>query len=117
MQLWEWEVCFGGNDFFAEIFRNEGMTHQPLVNLVSRIKEQGLIDDVDITSHIMFNPQVVIRKKAKIDKVERTFPVPGYLYVERSARDIYTYGTTVNKRGEAKRPRFFILAVSMMPSQ
>ncbi len=91
----------------AEIFRNEGMTHQPLVNLVSRIKEQGLIDDVDITSHIMFNPQVVIRKKAKIDKVERTFPVPGYLYVERSARDIYTYGTTVNKRGEAKRPRFF----------
>ena len=23
MQLWEWEVCFGGNDFFAEIFRND----------------------------------------------------------------------------------------------
>lgn len=91
----------------AESFRDEGMTHQPLVNLVSRIKEQGLMEDTDIVTDIMFNPQVVVRKKAKIDKVERYFPTPAYLYVERTARDIYTYGTTVTKNGESKRPRFF----------
>ena len=91
----------------ADLFRNEGLTHQPLVNLVSRIKEQGLMDDTDIVNDIMFNPQVVVRKKAKLDGTERFFPTPGYLYVERSARDIYTYGTTVKSNGEPKRPRFF----------
>ena len=95
------------NGVNAESFRAEGLTHQPLVNLVSRIKEQGLIDDTDITNDIMFNPQVVVRKKAKIDKVERTFTTPGYLYIERSARDLYTYGTTFTKSGAPKRPRFF----------
>ena len=91
----------------ADSFRDEGLTHQPLVNLVSRIKEQGLMDDTDIVNDIMFNPQVVVRKKAKLDKVERSFPTPAYLYIERASRDIYTYGTTVTKSGEAKRPRFF----------
>lgn len=91
----------------AEKFRNQGLTHQPMVNLVSRIKEQGLIDDTDIIQGIMFNPQVLIRKKAKLNKVEREFPSPGYLYVERKNRDIYTYGTTVDSRGKAKNPRFF----------
>lgn len=90
-----------------ESFREEGLTHQPMVNLVSRIKEQGLLDDTDITQGIMFNPQVLVRKKAKLDKVERKFPAPGYLYVERKNRDIYTYGTTVDGRGRPKRPRFF----------
>lgn len=91
----------------ADSFRSEGLTHQPLVNLVSRIKEQGLVDDTDIANDIMFNPQVVVRKKAKLDKVERDFPTPGYLYIEKSNRDIYTYGTTKNKSGATKRPRFF----------
>lgn len=91
----------------ADSFRTEGLTHQPLVNLVSRIKEQGLIDDTDIATDIMFNPQVVVRKKAKLDKVERDFPTPGYLYIEKANRDIYTYGTTKNKAGATKRPRFF----------
>lgn len=91
----------------ADSFRAEGLTHQPLVNLVSRIKEQGLVDDSDIANDIMFNPQVVVRKKAKLDKVERDFPTPGYLYIEKTNRDIYTYGTTKNKAGAAKRPRFF----------
>ncbi len=91
----------------ADGFRDEGLTHQPLVNLVSRIKEQGLMDDTDIVTDIMFNPQVVVRKKAKLDKIERSFPTPAYLYIERTARDIYTYGTTVNKSGGPKRPRFF----------
>ncbi len=91
----------------ADSFKNEGLTHQPLVNLVSRIKEQGLVDDTDIVNEIMFNPEVVVRKKAKLDKIERTFPSPAYLYVERSLRDKYTYGTTITKTGESKRPRFF----------
>ena len=91
----------------ADIFHREGLTHQPMVNLISRIKEQGLISDSDITEGIMFNPQVLIRKKAKLDKVEREFSKPGYLYVEKSARDIYTYGTTRDSKGKAKRPRFF----------
>ncbi len=89
------------------IFCNEGLTHQPMVNLVTRIKEQGLLDDADIIQGIMLNPQVLIRKKAKLNKVERVFPSPGYLYVERKSRDIYTYGTTVDGNGKAKRPRFF----------
>lgn len=41
-------------------FLTEGLTHQPIVNLVSRIKEQGLMDDTDITSTILFNPQVLM---------------------------------------------------------
>jgi len=91
----------------AGTFRDQGLTHQPMVNLVSRIKEQGLLDDADIIQGIMFNPQVLVRKKAKLNKVERTFPNSGYLYVERRNRDIYTYGTTVDSKGKSKRPRFF----------
>lgn len=91
----------------AEIFSHEVLTHQPMVNLVARIKEQGLLDDEDIAEQILFNPQVVVRIKAKLDGVERTFPVPGCLYVERSARDMYTYGKTMDGKGNPKRPRFF----------
>ncbi len=94
-------------DVTAGDFRSQGLTHQPMVNLVTRIKEQGLLDDADIIQGIMFNPQVLVRKKAKLDKVERTFSSPGYLYVERKNRDIYTYGTTVGGNGKVKRPRFF----------
>lgn len=91
----------------AELFKSEGLTHQPMLNLVSRIKEQGLIDDTDIYQSIMLNPRVLIRKKAKLDKVERNFPTPGYLFIDRRNRDTYTYGTTVDGKGKAKRPRFF----------
>lgn len=91
----------------AATFLAEGLTHQPIVNLVSRIKEQGLIDDTDIATTILFNPQVLIRKKAKLDKVERAFSPPGYLYVDKRNRDLYTYGTTVDGHGRPKRPRFF----------
>lgn len=91
----------------AETFGRDILTHQPMVNLVTRIKEQGLLDDTDIATEILFNPQVVARIKAKLDGVERIFPVPGFLYVERSIRNVYTYGTTVNSAGNPKRPRFF----------
>lgn len=91
----------------AETFGADTLTHQPMINLVTHIKEQGLLDDADIATEILFNPQVVVRIKAKLDGVERTFPVPGCLYVERSARDVYTYGTTVNSAGNPKRPRYF----------
>lgn len=90
----------------ADDFFTQGVTHQPLVNLVTRIKEQGLLDDADIIQGIMFNPQVLIRKKAKLNKAENTFPSPGYLYIEWKNRDIYIYGTTVNGKGKTKRPRF-----------
>ena len=91
----------------ASVFCSEVLTHQPMVNLVTRIKEQGLLDDTDIAEQILFNPQVVVRIKAKLDGVERTFPVPGCLYVERSSRDMYTYGKTRDGKGNPKRPRFF----------
>ena len=91
----------------ASVFCSEVLTHQPMVNLVTRIKEQGLLDDTDIAEQILFNPQVVVRIKAKLDGVERTFPIPGCLYVERSSRDMYTYGKTRDVRGNPKRPRFF----------
>ena len=90
----------------AGIFFAEGLTHQPLVNLISRIKEQGLLSDSDIYSSMLFDPQVLIRRKARLDKVERQFPSPGYLCVRRSDRDLYTYGTTRDSRGNRKSPRF-----------
>lgn len=109
------DISFSDNDRIiidkknvtAEKFFNEGLTHQPMVNLVTRIKEQGLLDDVDIIQGIMFNPQVLIRKKAKLNIIERTFPNPGYLYIERKNRDIYTYGTTIDGSGKTKSPRYF----------
>lgn len=91
----------------ADLFCTQGLTHQPMVNLVTRIKEQSLLGDTDIIQEIMFNPQVLIRKKAKINKIERIFPSPGYLYVDRRNRDVYIYGSTVDRSGRAKRPRFF----------
>lgn len=109
------DICFADNDRISvkkknvtpDIFRAQGLTHQPMVNLVTRIKEQGLLDDADIIQGIMFNPQVLVRKKAKLDKIERTFPSPGYLYIKKKNRDIYTYGSTTAGSGKAKRPRFF----------
>ncbi len=95
------------NGVTSDAFLVDNLTHQPIVNLVSRIKEQGLMDDTDIASTILFNPQVLIRKKTKLDKVERTFSPPGYLYVDKRNRDYYTYGTTVDGRGRPKSPRFF----------
>ena len=100
-------ISIANRDVTADNFLAQGLTHQPMVNLVTRIKEQGLLDDADIIQGIVFNPQVLVRKKAKLDKVERTFPNPGYLYVERKNRDIYTYGTTVDGHGKPKRPRYF----------
>lgn len=100
-------ICIKKIGVTSESFLAEGLTHQPIVNLVSRIKDQGLIDDGDIVSTILFNPQVLIRKKAKIDGAEREFFPPGYLYVNKRERDLYTYGTTVDRRGRTKRPRFF----------
>lgn len=88
-------------------FFSQGLTHQPMLNLVVRIKEQGLLDDADIIQGIMLNPQILVRRKAKLDKIERIFPSPGYLFVERRNRDIYTYGTTISGKGTPKRPRFF----------
>lgn len=109
------DVSFADNDRIVvkkkgitpNAFCSQGLTHQPMVNLVTRIKEQGLLDDSDIIQGIMFNPQILVRKKAKLNKVEREFPSPGYLYIEKKNRDIYTYGTTVDGNGKPKRPRFF----------
>lgn len=100
-------ILVGKKGVTADDFRSQGLTHQPMVNLVARIKEQGLLDDADIIQEIMFNPQVLVRKKARLDKAERTFPSPGYLYIEKRNRDIYKYGTTVDGNGKAKSPRFF----------
>lgn len=72
-----------------EFYYSESVTHQPIVNLVCRIKEQGLISDADIMDHILFNKGVLIRKSAGATGAK--YPSPAYLYVKRSDRDIYTY--------------------------
>ena len=72
-----------------EFYYNESVTHQPIVNLVCRIKEQGLISDADIVDSILFNKGVLIRKSAGATGAK--YPSPAYLYVKRSDRDIYTY--------------------------
>ena len=100
-------LCVTKSKVTATIFNNEALTHHPMVNLVTRIKEQGLLDDVDIAEQILFNPQVLVRIKSKLDGVERAFPVQGLLYVERSSRGIYSFGTTIDRNGNAKRPRYF----------
>lgn len=94
-------------DVTQKIFYDEALTHRPIVNMVARIKEQGLLCDTDIIETILFNPGVLVRKGAKIDGVNHTYPSPGYLFVERSQRDVYVYGTTRKQDGSPKRPRFF----------
>jgi hypothetical protein len=94
-------------DVDPDIFYNENLTHKPIVNMVSRIKAQGLLSDTEITDTILFNPGVLVRKSAKLNGTERTFSTPAYLYVKRSDRDIYTYGTTQKADGTPKRPRYF----------
>ncbi len=86
----------------AQMFQVEGETHQPLVNLVSRIKEQGLINDTTIAEEIMFNPKVIVRKKARIYGVEQAFPKPGYLYIEKQNISAYKSGA---KDSNNQKPR------------
>lgn len=94
-------------DVDPDIFYNEDLTHRPIVNMVSRIKSQGLLSDTEIADAILFNPGVLVRKSGKLDGRERTFSAPAYLYVKRSDRDLYTYGTTQKADGTQKSPRYF----------
>ncbi|WP_336638221.1 AAA family ATPase [Lysinibacillus fusiformis] len=94
-------------DVDPDIFYNEHLTHRPIVNLVSRMKSQGLLSDTEIADTILFNPGVLVRKSGKLNGTVRTFSTPAYLYVKRSDRDIYTYGTTQKADGTPKRPRYF----------
>ena len=95
------------NDVTSDAFYDEGLTHRPIVNLVARIKTQGLLNDSDIINTILFNQGVLIRKNSKLDGVVRDFPSPGYLYIKRNDRGIYTYGTTKKADGSPKNPRYF----------
>jgi MoxR-like ATPase len=89
-----------------KIFYDEALTHRPIVNMVSRIKSQGLLSDTEIADAILFNPGVLVRKSGRLDGTLRTFSSPAYLYVKRSDRDLYTYGTTQKSNGTQKRPRY-----------
>lgn len=95
------------SDVTPELFYDEGITHRPIVNLVARIKTQGLLNDSDIINTILFNQGVLLRKSSRLDGVVRDFPSPGYLYIKRSDRDIYSYGTTKKADGSSKNPRYF----------
>lgn len=95
------------NDVTSDAFYDEGLTHRPIVNLVARIKTQGLLNDFDIINTILFNQGVLLRKNSKLDGVVRDFPSPGYLYIKRYDRGIYTYGTTKKADGDPKNPRYF----------
>lgn len=69
------------------IFRSDALTHKPLINLVSRIKEQGLLDDNDIKDAIIFNPNVLLRRGTT-----GTAQINGYLYVRRADVGLYLLG-------------------------
>jgi 5-methylcytosine-specific restriction endonuclease McrBC GTP-binding regulatory subunit McrB len=94
-------------DVTPEIFYDESLTHRPIVNLVARIKTQGLMSDADMINLILFNPGVLVRKSATLDGATREFPAPAYLFVRRSERGIYSYGRTRKSDGSPKRPRYF----------
>ena len=97
-------------DVTSNIFYDEAVTHKPIVNLVSRIKTQGLMSDMDIADLILFNPGVLIRKSGKLNGVVRDYPTPAYLYVKKTERNTYKYGTTHKSDGTAKMPRYFYSA-------
>ena len=97
-------------DVTADVYYREALTHRPIVNLIARIKTQGLLTDTEIADTMLFHPGVLVRKSGKLDGIVRYFPAPAYLYVKRADRDLYTYGTTVTASGASKRPRFFYSA-------
>lgn len=70
-------------DVDKEVFYDENTTHRPIVNLVSRIKAQGLMSDTDIADLILFNKGVLLR---------RTDSSEAYLYAKKTERGLYTYG-------------------------
>ena len=81
----------------SSFLANSG-THKPFLSLISRIKEQRLLCDQDIIDAIIFNPNVLERRKATYNKQDYIFPVPAYLFVKRSRLTDYYYGTTKSTR-------------------
>lgn len=73
-------------------------THKPFLSLLSRIREQGLLSDSDIMDAILFNPNVLERRKATFNKQNFVFASPGYLFVKRDRLPDYYYGTTKSTR-------------------
>ncbi|MDF2943888.1 MAG: hypothetical protein K0S01_2746 [Herbinix sp.] len=100
-------ICEYRTNVTPDIFYEENLTHRPIVNLVARIKTQGLVCDIDIIDTILLNPGILVRKSSKLDGRDRTFSTPGYLYVKRVDRDEYSYGTTKKADGTPKNPRYF----------
>lgn len=45
-------------------FFSEDLTHKPFKNLTARIKEQGLLSDIDIELYILFNDGIMLRKSS-----------------------------------------------------
>ena len=79
-------------------FLNNAETHKPFLSLISRIKEQKLLCDEDIIDSIIFNPNVLVRRKATYNKQEYIFPREGYLFVKKDRLTDYYYGTTKSTR-------------------
>lgn len=65
----------------ASTFLIDGVTHNPLVNLISRIKEQGILSDVDIENSILFNENILYRR---MDNNNIIFDHAGYLYAPKA---------------------------------
>lgn len=85
-------------DVTPSFFLTNSGTHKPFLSLLSRIKEQKLLCDKDVIDSIMFNPNVLERKKATFNKNEFTFSNPAYLFVKKSRLTDYYYGTTKSTR-------------------
>ncbi|WMJ87756.1 AAA family ATPase [Anaerocolumna sp. MB42-C2] len=68
-------------------FESETVTHKPLINLVSRIKEQGLLADTDIEDAVLFNSNVLLRTG-----IRGATKVNGYLYVKKADSGLYLLG-------------------------
>lgn len=89
----------------SNTFYTEGGTHRPLVNIIARIKEQGLLSDLDIMDGLLFNPNVLVRTKAHLNNEDKVYSKPGYLYVRTDESSEYIYGRTMTQCGDSNKPR------------
>lgn len=85
-------------DVTSDTFLANSGTHKPFLSLLSRVREQRILSDNDIMDAILFNPNVLERKKATFNKQAVIFTTPGYLFVKKSRLTDYYYGTTKSTR-------------------
>lgn len=111
------KIILSKTDITKELFIAEDSTHVPLINLVSRIKEQQLICDTDIENEILFSRKVLCRKSLEENGVD------GTLYVLDSKVNNYKVGKRnayKSKKIQDKikiKEAFYCVAGEMQPKE